>query len=150
MNQASSRKSKLLFLLLGIGLILGSIAGFFYDRQVQASRKEADALIVEIENSHNTDENVSHNVYIEFETDDGQLIRTTLGSYSNSMEVGDTVTVRYDPEEPTNLSSTTSGITLVLICGGMGLALTGFSIYSMTKKQTETADLAVHHSDKTP
>ncbi len=133
MNKRSIIKTGLLFLLIGIGLIAGGIAGFFYSQSLAESRLEVTAEITEITNYHDQDETVRHDVYIRFETQDGEEIRTTLGSYSSSMEVGDEITVFYDPENPEKLHSATSGLTFVLICGGMGLACAAVGISNLVK-----------------
>lgn len=101
----------LVFFLIGAGFLAEHAA--FLQRSV-----ETDAVIAEIR-PYRTDDGTSYHVYVQYAVGD-DLYETRLGSYSSTMRVGQTVSVRYDPEHPGQVRGALWWL-FPVIFGGIGL-----------------------------
>ncbi|MBP3325197.1 MAG: DUF3592 domain-containing protein [Coprococcus sp.] len=62
-----------------------------------------------------------HDVYISYQTADGAFYEDVkLGYYKNSMREGQTLTVYYDPQAPTDVQAKEGSKLVVWITGGIG------------------------------
>lgn len=101
----------------------------------------ADAVIVDIRSSYNSNrESTDHTVIVEYIVD-GEIYRGSLGYYTSRMRIGDQVSVNYDPSDPSHTMANPGfaiGIMVVLILafGGVG---GGFLIYEFSRKKLITA-----------
>lgn len=97
-----------------------------------------DGIIVDINSRYNhNSESTEYDVIVEYAVD-GQIYSRTLGYYSSSMKIGQTVTIYYDPENPSHIMNSpyfACAILAVLILafGGVG---GGFIIYEIVNMNT--------------
>ncbi len=83
---------------------------------------EVDATITDIEiiKTRNSDK---HNVYVTFELENGELHSSLLDTYAEGMQVGDTIRIIYDKDNPEEIILWWSSPLLVMVFGGIGLLL---------------------------
>lgn len=113
------RMAALIFLLVGVVfLILGAVFFVFLSHQ-RESTVETEAVI--------TDFDRDGYPYVTY-TVDGQTYEVHLSYRSSTMRTGDTVSVRYDPENPRDAGA--SGVWLVFAAafGGFGILFGGLGV----------------------
>lgn len=87
--------SALLFIMVGAFLLVRNI-------DYKSNGVKTYAVITKIETIHSrTDESTNHYVYVRFEAE-GKIIEGKLDVYTSSMREGQTVPVRYMPDNPKN------------------------------------------------
>lgn len=95
--------------------------------------KTTEATIVRIEENYNyIDEMYEHTVFVDYEVDGVKWKGIEYGAYDSSMEIGDTVKVKYDMKDPTSIQAEGSE-KVPYIVGGAGLAVLAFGIFSLVK-----------------
>jgi hypothetical protein len=119
-------------------LLIAGIASFTNVTKI-ANERSADGTVVDMVMRYAYDENdrsrVVGEVYypvVRFTADDGHRrdVHLSEGSYPPAYEIGDPVTVRYDPQHPLDARIDSSGSTLLMwilpaITGVLGLAFLG-------------------------
>ena len=103
-------------IIIGIGLI---IAGIFFIVENEIYKKhttETEAIITHIEQYPGTDSDPT--VYVAFSVN-GVEYSGRLGSYGSSMKEGNSVKIRYKPDNPQNFRhNITSGGVVLMLLGG--------------------------------
>lgn len=108
-----------------IFIVIGVVLKINNDK-FMATAEKTTGTITEIEVYYTRDSDGDrvrkHRVYVEY-TVDGEKYENRLDSYNSAMRVGGSVTVYYDPQNPTDISSGDASIvTIIMICVG-GLLL---------------------------
>jgi Protein of unknown function (DUF3592) len=117
----------------GIGVVLlavTAVTAFFTLRFVTGSER-ADGTVVDLHESYDSEEDrTSYYPIVRFETADGRQIRFE-SDVSTSDDVGDTVEVLYDPDDPEDakLAGFFNLWGLPLIAGALGAAFAGIGGY---------------------
>lgn len=88
------------FLLIGLGLLAGAVFWTYYASMFKKQAVEIPAEIAAIEAYRNSDGDISHQVYVNYEYDGKQYKMVALNSYSSSMYEGKEITLYCDPEHP--------------------------------------------------
>ncbi len=132
------QKNGTTFLLIGILLILFALGAFFYYRNFQESALEASAEIISIQEDH-SGEDVVYRATVRFETAAGDAIVTQLDHGSSSLELGDRLTVLYDPEDPSTIRTESSGLVVPLVSGAFGAVFVLLGAASILKRKKQPA-----------
>ncbi|MBR1854737.1 MAG: hypothetical protein IJ794_16595 [Lachnospiraceae bacterium] len=116
-----------LFPLIGLGLMVG---GWFFLMNTQRFHKtavEITATISSIERYTDSDGDVHHRVYIDYDFDGVHYGDVRLGEYSSSMYEGKQLTLLADPADPLNVQGKNSGyvVSIVLLVMGLVFAAIG-------------------------
>jgi len=118
---------------LAIGVILFAVAGFLYYRARAFIRNGVltTAVIVSIDatgTSTDSDgnETTDYSALVEY-TADGTVYRNYLDTYSSSMRVGQTVPIRYLPNDPNKIQYAKNEYMAVWLLGGFGAAAVAVS-----------------------
>lgn len=137
------RRMKDLKQLLGaiIGLIMGIILIVcgFYNKNKQDNYTETTAVITKIDIEEGVgDESDTYNIFVKYTVDDKEY-NEKLDESSSSYSVGDEVKIKYNPSDPTDITSSSKWIVLIcfiagaLLTLGSGLYL-GIGLYYVVKK----------------
>lgn len=99
-----------------MGIVLLVLAG------VQISHRNAwvrtTAVITSVTERHEPDGDISHEVTVSYQTEDGKEYTDVLGYYQTGYQEGVTVDVCYDPEQPEKVISGGKGP--IILFGGFG------------------------------
>ena len=88
------------FLFIGLGLLAGAVFWTYSASMFKKQAVEIPAEIAAIEAYRNSDGDISHQVYVNYEYDGKQYKMVALNSYSSSMYEGKEITLYCDPEHP--------------------------------------------------
>jgi len=114
-----------IFAIVGLAMIALSICVYFDNRTFMEGAEKTEATITQIATRRDSDGDVHHTVYVEFEVD-GETYDGALGYYASSMRRGQSVTVYYDPDDPWSFRSQGSSfISIFLLAMGLILFLVG-------------------------
>ena len=138
----------LIFVLIGCPFLLAG-GGFYYFVQTRTNTWiEATGTVTGLQQSQSTDSDgfssTTYCPYVEFTTDDGEAIETSVNDCSSppAFETGDPVTLKYNPENPREVQikggtletlSNVFGVVFgglggLLLCGGLVLGLIGIVV----------------------
>lgn len=124
------------FLIFGV---LFSVFGAFSYVSEQDFKKTAlttNGTIYDIVSYSDSDGDTSYDVYVEFYVD-GQLYNGKLNYYYSSMDEGDSLTIYYNPEDPSDFvgDGSSTGLILFVVLGGIfGLVGVGMITSQVIKK----------------
>lgn len=141
-------KEKLVFLifaLVGAGLIVGGAFFISSNNKFKETAVQTQAEIIDIDRHYDSDGETSYTVYVEFEVD-GKKYEGPLGYYSSGMYVGDKTDIYYNPLNPNDFRSTTTGVAGILLIG-MGIVfffIGGGNIISSISKSNINKKLLVN------
>ena len=110
----------IVFPLVGLGLLLG---GWFFLMRTQRFHKtavEITAEITSIESYKDSDGDLHHRVYIDYDFDGVHYGDVRLGEYNSSMNEGKQVTLLVDPRDPLNVQGKASGYVVAILLMVMG------------------------------
>ena len=97
----------------------------------------AEATIVRIEENYDQMlEEFEYKVFVDYEVDGVKWKGIEYGAYDSSMEIGDTVKVKYDVKDPSFIQAESSE-NVPYIVGGAGLVVLAFGIFSLVKALKE-------------
>ncbi len=104
-----------------VGTILLAVClwTIFTNHTFRQNGLEATAKIIEIQDRSSR----HHDVYVRFYTETGREVITELEFYVSTMEVGQELTVFYDPTDPQNMLSVWDMMFFPAMDGGVGLLL---------------------------
>lgn len=129
-----SRIIPLVFLLSGIGLLIGATLNFTRTRAFLARAAEAIGEVVALEEEPPTEPGESHTYrpVVSFQIGANQRVRFESMAHSNppQYKIGASVRVLYNPDRPNEarIRSFTSLWLLPVILGGLGLIFTGLGV----------------------
>ena len=109
----------LVFALVGLGLLIGSVFLFLDNMRFMDAAKETTATITDIYTSRDSDGDTSHTVYVKY-TVKGNEYEGKLNYYSSGMREGKSVKVFYNPDDPEDFRGGGSSIASYILAG-MGL-----------------------------
>lgn len=119
-----SRNILVTFFLVTTGLIFSGIAAFMFFQQYNLQQKglEAQGTVVQVVSRRDSDGDITYTPVIRFRTDGGREVefQSTYSSNPPQYEVGETVTVLYLPERPTEAEIKGAGNLLIVIFGIFG------------------------------
>lgn len=104
-----------------LGIIFVVAAIFIGVSNSNTEYLETTGTIVEIEEFYNiSEETTDHTVYVDYEAEGQKFEHAQYGSYSSSMNIGDSVTVFYDPANPEQIQA--EGFEIIpYVIGGAGV-----------------------------
>ena len=105
----------ILFTLIGLVFIGAGAYIIYEDAEFKESSKETTATITGID-SRGSGDDTEYIVYVEFEVD-GTTVSGTFGSYNSLMKTGDSVSVYYNPENPSDFRSGSISIVGIIFIG---------------------------------
>lgn len=126
MNNRQKSGSSIVFVIIfalvfiGVGIYL-SVREFEF---INGGAK-TQATIVDIEAYYDSDGDLNHRVYVTY-TVDGTVYNERLDTYTSSMRVGDTVPIRYMPDNPSNIAYAKFNFlfpVIFILCGVLVLVL---------------------------
>lgn len=129
---------KIVLILAGVGLIIGAIAINKSDKKFYKTAKKTKAVISDIETTHtkrNGKTKTNHETYVTYEVDGFTYENIHLGYYSNSMYVGKSITIYYNPKDPTEIKVKNSMVVppIMLVMGLIFLAVGIFLLFGGKK-----------------
>lgn len=139
----------MVFMLVGIGMLLGGGFTVVRDRNFVAQADMVQAEITKITEYADSDGDVSHTVYVQYEYN-GQFFSSRLSEYSSSMYVGKSIELYINPQAPSEVRYARMvyfGSAMLLIMGGIFFVV-GFCVllaYSRSRKREYT-----DYDDKAP
>ncbi len=126
----------LVFGLVGVGLLTGAFFALKSEMSFRADSVTAEGTVVDLAPTTDSDGKVLHKPVVDFidRNDQRHRITGTTASSPPSYRIGEAVTVRYRPAEPTDahLDSFMDSWLLVVILGGIGLVFTAFAAGFLT------------------
>lgn len=102
-NEKLGKVIGVIFMLAGIGMVIGGFAIRDNSKKFYATAKQTTATIDTIYEyvSADSDHDIKHDVYISYDTEEGvHYSEVDLGWYQSGMEEGQTIAVYYDPDDP--------------------------------------------------
>lgn len=116
------------FLWIGIPFLIGSVYFWIDSRDSVQKYKTTIGRVIDYE-GRSRQSNRTVAPVIEYRPDDGKLRLYYHDVYSRppAYEIGEEVTVYYDPTNPDNANLGYSWLK-ILVCGGLGIVFTGFGI----------------------
>ena len=119
--------------IIGLALVVFSLISIFGPK---TDYSETTGTIVDIEEEYNiVDESYDHRVYVDYTVDGVKYERADYGSYSSRMKTGDTVTVLYDPADPTRIQAEGSE-KVPYIVGAVGAVVMIFSAVTFIRRRS--------------
>lgn len=109
-----------IFVLIGLGLVAGSIICVVSGSRFKKNAREVTAVITDIESYRDSDGDLRHETSIRY-TVDGEEYETTLGEYSSSWHIGDDLSLYVNPANPHDVRSGFGTSFTFWILLGMGL-----------------------------
>ncbi len=119
MTRKSVLTTTIIFLLIGIGLIIGAIIYYFYTRSIVANGTLLDATIINI--IYDTSSSSSDRVIVEYFVN-GIKYQRDLGSFDSSMYVGEVIKIYLidgDPNKIFYVDSMNIGVIIMLAIGAI-------------------------------
>lgn len=115
------------FLLVGIGMIVGSIFLFKDFSEFKETAEEVSARILKIESYYDSDDDLHHRVYVTYTYEGVVYDGITLNFYSSDMFQGKEITLLCNPDFPTDVrgASALDPIGMILLFMGIIFALVG-------------------------
>lgn len=131
-----------IFLLVGLALVAVAV-GLRMHQTPEENRVYTEAVITRIESYRDFDRDRQHRVFVSYSVD-GQEYETELHYYRSGFREGRKITIYYDKEHPTFVSSDTRDRALpisLLLFGLLSAALGGIVVYMVTVVATRPARL---------
>lgn len=115
------------FLLAGIGMIVGSIYMLKNFAEFKETAEEVSARIVKIESYYDSDDDLRHRVYVTYTYDDVVYDDITLNFYSSDMFQGKEIALLCNPDFPTDVrgASAHDPAGMILLFMGVIFSLVG-------------------------
>lgn len=110
-----------IFAAVGIAMIVGSFILLHAMNQFEENAYEVPGVITDIKEHYDSDDKVSHDVYVKFWYDGEKYEGRRISSYSSDMYVGEEITLLYNPAYPTRLDVKGAKYWLFGILCGMGV-----------------------------
>lgn len=122
----------IVFLIAGIGMIVGGIYIQNENNKFMKTAKETTATITRIDVSYDFNEDSNHDVYVEYAVK-GKRYTGRLNEYNSGMYEGKNITIYYNPDNPKDFRGTSSNL-LSYIIMGIGAVFTIISSMFIVKK----------------
>ena len=110
-----------IFAAVGIAMIVGSFILLHAMNQFEENAYEVPGVITDIKEHYDSDDKVSHDVYVKFWYDGEKYEGRRISSYSSDMYVGEEITLLYNPAYPTRLDVKGAKYWLFGILCGLGV-----------------------------
>lgn len=122
MHKKNNKAAKWIFMFLGIFAIVFGIVS-----KVQRSKYQpVEAKIVRIESEYNTtDERYDYHVFVDYAVDGQEYKNAPLDFHKDGFAEGQTIEIRYNPENPQQITGTDTGFIVYLLILGPILILVG-------------------------
>ena len=125
----------IIFLLVGIGTGLLGIFVYRSDSELADGAVELEATISYIESYYDSDDDLSHRAYVDFEYDGKQYSDYNLNSYNSGMHEGKSVTILYNPDMDEIIKKGSQyeilmfmlGMGIVFVIMAVGMLISSFS-----------------------
>lgn len=135
----------LMFFLIGMAFVVAGLLTWRANVEFFETALPTDATIVDIQTYRDSDDDVSHSVFVDYTVDGVEYEYRELGMYSSSMYIGKTVEIYYDPQDPGDIKSKT-GSTLIAVIfvaiGGIFAVIGGviLGVQIKAKRKTKLKD----------
>ena len=128
----------LILFIIGVGLIAGGAYGLSYIKKIDKEYVSTTAKIETIQ-KHRELRHRKWRTYYEVMVSymaNGKMYSENLSSYSSSMKEGDSISLKYNPKQPSDIRSVEmeNSIFLVIIFCGVTLLITGLFIPYLFRK----------------
>lgn len=133
-----------IFAIAGIGLLIGAICAGIYFSNFKSQAVKITAEITDIRKYYDIDNELEHRAYVSYSYDGEEYENVPLNSYSSSMYEGEKIELLCDPEHPGRIMTSSLGIILPAVLGGMGIifALVGIiPLIVMRRKKKKQKEL---------
>jgi hypothetical protein len=120
-------------LFFGVGLLVACTATFVHTERFVAGAERATGTVIDLSRETDSEGTVTFNPVVRFTTADGRTVQFVSSSGSSSpAEVGDSVDVLYDPDDPRDaqLSGFFDLWLFPLVFGGLGIAFTTVGLFA--------------------
>ncbi len=124
MNGRMGKVGGILFMLVGIGMVIGGMIYRNSSKKFYATAEQTTATIDAIHEyiSADTDHDTQHDVYISYDTQKGEHYSDVeLGWYHSGMEEGQTITIYYAPNNPHDVRTQEGSVTAYIVITGIGV-----------------------------
>jgi len=120
-SDSAANAAYLLFIIIGIGLIIGSIVSGIRGSKELDGMLPVEAVVSRVDNTWNGI-STSDTIYVRY-TVDGTLYESPLDYAPLNAQQGDVLDAFYLPDEPTKITTAVSTVALYLVLGVLGLAV---------------------------
>lgn len=130
------------FAIIGIGLIIGGIFSIKNSKEFMENAIETYAIITDIQTSRDSDGDIDHDVFVEFEVN-GKKYDGELDSYTSGMHEGGTTLIYYNPNNPNDFRSSFSkfGGVILIVLGSIFSAVGIIPIFVKNMKKSTNKKL---------
>ena len=140
-NAKSNKKAEtiglIIFLLIGIGLLLGATASFAHSNNFLKNGVQTEAVILDINTGHGS-ENSTDAIFIEYEANGEKRTKTIFMSLGD-IKIGDSIPIRYLKDDPDSIIYDNNLFSAFYILLFTGIAVVLFSasrgIYLLIKSR---------------
>jgi hypothetical protein len=118
---------------LGLVLLVACPATFVHTQRFIAGAERTTGTVIDLSRQTDSDGTVTFNPIVRFTTADGRTVQFVSSSSSSSPpDLGDTVDVLYDPDDPrgAQLSGFFDLWLFPLVFGGVGIAFTAVGLFA--------------------
>lgn len=142
-NMSMKKSNKVLYILgsvfLPIGVLILIIAGFVLanSQKFYSNAQTTEAIITDIVSTRDIDNGRNYDVYINYEIDGTKYDDVRLNYYNSSMDIGDTITVYYDPSNPSKVRMKMGSILVLFALVPIGVIFTfvGLLLFSIVYRK---------------
>lgn len=109
------------FLIMGILFIAGGIVSYIEGKQFAKRSKKVTATIADIVSYYDSEDELRHHVYVDYEYEGEQYTDIMLDSYSSGMHEGNDIDLLIDPEDPYSVRTPGGYVILGAVFSGLGV-----------------------------
>lgn len=126
-------------ILFGVFALVGTIllvVCFFVTKSSIAFEKKAiniTGTIVDIESYRDSDGDRHYTAYVDYEYEGQEYLDVRLSYYSSSMDVGDVISLKIDPEKPGRVKAKNESLFACIMLGVLGIAFSLFGFIPLIK-----------------
>jgi hypothetical protein len=125
------------FLIIGVLLLIISGLVFAISQKFYSVAQTTEAIITDIVVTRDIDNGRNYDVYIDYEIDGTKYDDVRIKYYNSSMDIGDTITVYYDPSNPSEVRMKMGSVIvlLVLVPIGVVFSIVGILLFSIAHRK---------------
>lgn len=110
-----------IFVLVGIGLLVGSAVYAKYFYSFMSKAEEITGEVARIEEYYDSHHDLQHRVFVSYRYNGVDYEDVAINFYSSSMYEGKEITLYCDPDHPYNIKAKSSGTVVIVVLTVMGL-----------------------------
>ena len=128
-----------IFLVIGIGLLAGGAFATWKYSAFMSHAEEVTGEVAGVERYYTSDREVSYHVYVNYTYDGVDYKEVPLNSYSSGMYEGKKIKLYCDVDNPGHIMTSSTGIIVGSILGGMGILFTVVGGIPLIKMKVNSA-----------